>query len=387
MFRTEKSVGILQAVAAIAGLAVLLWSLGLPSLRLADAANLTFVSDTLSDSASSTVSNHDIGFTIPAAGTPLGAGDTITITFPDGASDFDLSNLGAATDFDFASSSDYTVVLGAPGAGQWGVATSTFDIVFTAGAGVSIATGTALSVEIGTNATAGGNGTGQIVNPATNTNYEINISTSQGDAGATRVVILDNVLITASVDTTFTFTVAGLGGGESVNGTTTTGTTTATAIPFGALQAGVANATTSAQRLSVITNASQGYVVTVQVDDTLISSTGADINLFDDGVENDVPATWSSPSGTVGSPDTYGHWGVTSEDNDTTARGGNEFTSDTWIAASTTPRVVMGHNGPANGIESGTSQTDVGYKVEITGLQEAGDDYQAILTYVATPTF
>jgi hypothetical protein len=353
----------------------------LPSLRFAEAVNLTDVSDTLSDSAPNVVSNHTISFVLPPTGSGVGAGETVTITFP--AATFDLSNLNV-TDFDFATVTDYTVVAdGAEAGQQWGVATTSNTIAFTSAA-ATIAAGATVTIEVGNNALFEGTGSGQIVNPASSS-YEINISTTGGDTGATRVVILDNVLVTASVDTTFTFSVAGLGGGETVNGTTTTGTSTATTIPFGSLQAGAANATTSAQRLSVTTNATQGYSVTVQVDQTLQSATGADIDLFDDGVESDTPATWSSPAGTVGSENTYGHWGVTSEDATTTRS--TEFGSQEWIAASTTPRIIMGHDGPADGTTAGIGVTDVGYKVEITSLQEAADDYQAILTYVATPTF
>lgn len=384
MIRTEKSVRVLQAVAAIAGLAVLFWSLGLPSLRFAEAVNLTNVSDILSDSAPNVVSNHTIEFTLPVDGAGVGAGDTITITFPNGASDFNLQNIDAG-DIDLATTTDYAIQDGAASGATWGVATSTFAITFTSGT-ETIAAGATVTVEIGTNATFGGVGNGQIVNPASSS-YEINISTSGGDSGATRVVILDNVEISASVDTTFTFSVAGVGAGETVNGTTTTGSSEATAIAFGQLLAGAQNASTTAQRLTVVTNATQGYVVTVQVDDTLISSTGADIDLFSNGTESDVPQSWASPSGTLGNENTYGHWGITSDDLDTTARGANEFGVDEWIAASTTPRVVMGHNGPADGLTQGIGTSTVGFKIEITPLQEAGDDYEAILTYVATPTF
>lgn len=385
MFRSEKSVGVLQAVAAIAGLAVLLWSLGLPSLRFSEAASLTEVSDVLSDSAPNVVSNHTITFTIPDEGTPVSNGDTITITFPDGTSDFDLSNIDAG-DIDLATTTDYALA-DSPSGATWGVSTSTFGIVFTSGT-ETIATGTTVTVEIGTNATFGGTGNGQIVNPATSS-YEINIATSEGDIGATRVMILENVLVSASIDTQFEFSVLGLGGGQTVNGTTTTGTTTPTQIRFGTLLAGGDNATTSAQRLVVNTNAKQGYVVTVQVDDTLLSSTGADIDLFNNGVETDTPAAWAAPSATIGFDETYGHWGVTSSDTSTNGVRTADFASDTWIAASTSPRVVMAHNGPAAGITSGNGVgvADVGYKVQITALQEAGDDYEATLTYVATPTF
>lgn len=371
MSGTVQSVRILQAVAAILGLSIFFWSTGLPAFHFASAANLTEVSDTLSDSAPNVVSNHEITFVTP---TGVASGETVVITFP--SATFDLSNL-AVTDFDFASTSDYNLAA-TPSGETWGVATTSNTITFTSGSAVLDA-GATVTIQVGTNASAGVN---QIVNPASSS-YEINISAGSSDSGSTRVVILDNVQVTATVDTTFTFTVAGLSGGEAVNGTTTTGATTATTIPFGRLEAGVA--TTAAQRLNVTTNTSQGYSVTVQVDDTLISSTGADIDLFNNGVESDVPSAWANPSGTLGNDDTYGHWGITSED--TSAGRSNEFSSNTWIAASSTPRIVMGHDGPADGTTAGVGETDVGFQVQITNLQEAGDDYSAILTYVATPTF
>ena len=384
MFRTElSSVRVLQAVAVIAGLAVLLWSLGLPSLKLVNAASLTSISDTLSDSAPNVVSNHTIAFTLPTDGTPLASADTVTITFP--AATFDLSNLNH-TDFDVATGSDYTLEQGgSPAADNIGVATTSNTIVLTLGSAVAIATGTAISVEVGTNATFGASGVDQIVNPASSS-YEINIETNEGDSGATRVVILDNVTVTASVDTIFDFTVAGVGaagGGETVNGETISGTTTATTIAFGTLASGTAS--TTAQDLTVSTNASQGYSVTVQVDQTLLSSTGADIDLFEDA---DTPTTWTAPVPSIGDDSTYGYWGITSEDGTTTR--GTEFdvvTGNEWIGASTTPRIVMGADGPADGVTQGVGAARVGFRAEINSLQEAGDDYTATLTYVATPIF
>ncbi|MFT5036559.1 MAG: hypothetical protein ACI9VM_000121, partial [Candidatus Azotimanducaceae bacterium] len=134
------------------------------------------------------------------------------------------------------------------------------------------------------------------------------------------------------------------------------------------------------------TNASQGYVVTVQADNNLLSSTGADIDGFSNGTDTNTPVTWAAPTGTVGEENTYGHWGLTSDDATTTRA--SQFGSDEWVSvSSTTPRIVMSNDGPANGTGTGVGETRVGYKVQITGLQEAGDDYQAILTYIATPTF
>jgi hypothetical protein len=54
----------------------------------------------------------------------------------------------------------------------------------------------------------------------------------------------------------------------------------------------------------------------------------------------------------------------------------------------------MAHNDPSDGTTGTTDatgddvgETFVGYQIEITPLQEAADDYQTILTYIATPTF
>jgi hypothetical protein len=375
MIRTEKSVRVLQAVAAIAGLAVLLWSFGLPSHLFVEAANLTDVSDTLTDSAPSVVSNHTITFVTPDG---VDAAENIVITFP--AASFDLSNIDAG-DIDFATGTDALIQDGAASGGTWGVATTSTTITITSGTGVVAANAT-VTIEVGTNATFGGNGNGQIVNP-TVASYEIEITAGNVDTGATRVVIIDDVEVTASVNTIFTFAVAGVIGGQSVNGTTTTGSTTATTIPFGALTANVSS--TTAQDLFVTTNASQGFVVTVQVDGNLLSSTGADIDTFNNGSDTNIPAGWVPPSSTLGDEDTYGHWGVTSDDA-VTGRA-SEFGSDQWIAASTSPRVVFAHTGPADGTSSGTGTTRVGYTIEISSLQEAGDDYAATLTYIATPTF
>jgi hypothetical protein len=69
--------------------------------------------------------------------------------------------------------------------------------------------------------------------------------------------------------------------------------------------------------------------------------------------------------------------------------------ADEFVAVLDTPRAVMGHTGVCDGLATGAGNaadddecvTEVGYKIEITALQEAGDDYTATLTYIATPIF
>ena len=57
------------------------------------------------------------------------------------------------------------------------------------------------------------------------------------------------------------------------------------------------------------------------------------------------------------------------------------------MSASTSPVEVFKNNGPADGTTQNIGTAKVGYKVEISPLQEAGSDYTATLTYVATPVF
>jgi hypothetical protein len=139
--------------------------------------------------------------------------------------------------------------------------------------------------------------------------------------------------------------------------------------------------------LEVGTNAANGYVVTVQTDTPFWSTTGAIIDGFANGGDEEDPIAWTSPTGSIGNNQTWGHWGITSDDVDIDSRGANQFGNNLFIAASTTPREIMQHDGPANEAGVGVGTTTVAYKVQISALQEAADDYSTELTYIATPTF
>lgn len=371
MQRASNAFSVLQATAAIVGLAIILWSFGLPSIRFAEAANVTSYSDTLSTSEPSVAANHTITFTTP---TGVVNGQTITVDFSDGP--FIVGSV-VFSDIDVATTSDFTVAADCTGSEEASAAFSgtTLTITLCAGDGGSIPANGTTTIQIGTNADGGVN---QLTNPAAGS-YEINLTAGASDTGSTRVAIVDTVTVTASVDTLFTFTVNGVAGGQTVNGTTTGATTTATTIPFGELAAGVAS--TAAQDLSVTTNARNGFVVTVQADGQLISSTGADIDGFRNGNYDSTPVAWEAPSAVVGSEETYGHWGLTSDDTDYFAA------TETYVSASTTAVQIFGHTGPTDGTTTGQGTTRVGYTTQISALQEAADDYQATLTYVATPVF
>jgi hypothetical protein len=380
MNRTTHSFSILQATAAIVGFAIILWSLGLPSLRFAEAASVTSFSDTLSDSAPDALSNHTIEFVTP---TGLVGGEIISITFPaeftgiDGleVEDFDLNVAG--TDEDLAAA--------ASGA-DWGVNASGQIIDIEAGTD-TIGAGATVTVKIGTNATFGPTGDSQITNPSTSTSYKIDVDVAGNDTGSTRVFITDSVTVSASVDTLFTFSVAGVSAATLVNTADTTGgDTTPTGIPFGALVADTAS--TAAQTLEVNTNAANGFVVTVQTDQQLTAGNGADIDGFRNGNFDSTPVGWEGPTPTAGIEDSYGHWGISSNDSTLTAGLSDLYSGgDLFVSASTTPVEVFRHDGPTDGNNAGEGNAEVIYKVETSALQAAAGDYTATLTYVATPVF
>jgi hypothetical protein len=382
MQRTNTTFSLLQAVAVMATLAVLLWSVGIPSFRFAEAANVISFSDTLSDSAPGASSDHTLTFVTP---TGLVAGETISLTFETGF--LDIDNL-VAQDVDLnVNGVEETLIDGAASGASWQVvaAGSVVDII----SGTStIGSNATVTIRIGTNAFSGGAGSNQITNPSVGS-YTIDVTFGAGDLGQTRVAIVDAVTVSASVQTIFNFTVLGVDADLNINGDTTTATSTSTSIPFGLLVADTA--ATAAQDLQVSTNAANGFVVTVQADHQLLSSNGADIDGFKDGTYITAPDLWDSPAGTLGLEDTYGHWGITTDDDTVSPSLTDDFdvggSGRLYVSASTTPVEVFRNNSPTDGSTQGVGIARVGYTVEVSALQEAGNDYTATLTYVATPVF
>ena len=375
---------VMRQVAYVLLCTLLLWAMRAPTfLNYAKAANLTLVSDTLSDSQPDHFAKNVINFTM---GTTTAAGQTIKITFDPITSSF-IEAFSSATTTDITTTGMTLVTnLGAcPGSGTNVYATGNYNtndtnenITFTVCPGNTILAGAKVI-------TLGAVTPNIIRSPVGVGSYRIVIGGTQPDSGETRVAIINNVVVTASVDTSFTFTISGLASGTSINGTTTSTTTSATAIAFGTLQPGVP--VVAGQHLTVATNARNGFVVTVQENQPLTSSTGATIDLFKDGATTTTPVPFTAPSGQLDKQWTYGHIGLTSNDVD--------LNSGEFVATTTTPfagnfdvpRQVFSHTGPSDGTTANKGKADVAYEVQITALQEAGNDYTNTLTYVATPTF
>ncbi len=372
--KSTLEVGVTQrVVTTLVACAVVTATIGFH--QIAQAANLTNISDTLTDSAPSETSGHTIQFTVPVGSVGIAPADNITVTFDSqddgtvGQSFVDVANVLAG---------DVTVTVDGVASGAFVSATADTIVVD----GATAVAGQVVEIVVAD---------GVITNPAkvnaagVGDSYEIEVAVANADAdlGRTRVAIVDNVLVTAIVDTVFEFVVTGLATSTDVNGETTTGSTTATTIDYAQLVAGVPEVL--GQKLNVTTNAINGFVVTVEQDQNLLSSTGADIDGFTDGTYVDTPTAWVPPTGTLaGGENEWGHWGLTSEDSDLNT---DEFGTQLFVAASTTPRQIFSHDGPTDGVTADVGETEVAYKIEITSFQEAGDDYNTILTYIATPTF
>lgn len=378
MIHTVRTVRTLQAVAMSVVVALLLWSTGLPTIfRSAEAASITNASDTLETSAPGIGSNHTIEFTTLNG---LIIGQTIEVTFPTGVNEFVMGSVGE-DDVDILVNGSSSSTAAVAGAATWGVTVAGGVITLETPTDMGVASSTSIVIRIGTNAVDSGTGANKITNPTVEDSYSIDVAGTMQDSGQVRVAILPEVLVSASVNTSLTFSVSGVGAGQTVNGspTTTSAGATATALPFGTLTD--VGTKVLAQDLTITTNALNGYTVTVETEGELESTTGAIIDGFVDGSYTTTPTAWAGPSQDVGDVTTWGHWGLTSDDTNIIARSA-QFGSDQWVSPSTTPIAVAGHDDPVL-----ATTTRIGYQVDISALQEAGNDYETSLRYIITPTF
>lgn len=236
-----------------------------------------------------------------------------------------------------------------------------------------------------------------VTNPSTiNTTYYAraftysDTGTTVLDTSVTAFAILTttSMAVSATVDTSFTFSVAGVSSGGNLNGGTGNidETSTATTIPFGTLTTGTDEI--AAHDLTISTNATNGYRVTASHSATIagnppLASGSANIDTFSSGT-NASPVTWSEPNGTTANTNT-GYFGYTTEDSTLctgtvdrfTTGGGLKWAGTTLngeeIACSTTP-------------DTGSTPIRVGWAVEVNGYQPPGL-YTGTVILIATPTY
>jgi hypothetical protein len=368
-------------IAVLLIVSILFWAFGVPTfVHEAKAAYMTSISDTLSNSNNNSISKHTISFT---TSTSTKATETIKIQLdPDTSAFYQYYSTATTTDITASGFTHVDDAAACDGSNSDQAYISAADYNNGSDENITFTVCTSDTIPAGPITITVGAVTMLWQNPNNTNSYAISIAGSSAASGSTRVAIIPNVTLTASVASTFTFTINAVPAGNTVGSDTTTDASTGTTIPFGQLSAGVPQVV--AQRLNVTTNATNGFSVTVQENQPPTAGSGAIIYLFNNGATTTTPEAWAVPSGTLNANQTYGHLGITSTDSDLNS---NEFNNATEYAGNIiNPRVVFSHTGPSNGTTNDQGSTTVAFKVESTALLPAGD-YTNTITYVATPTF
>ena len=331
------------------------------------AAAFTTLSDTQSSLKVSTSSDHTIQFVTQ---TGIAAGESITVTLPSGyaTGTFAIANFDLATSTSASCSGfvDAPLVAGAPSGSSWGVTQATSTITFLSGT-ASIPAYRCVQIEIGSNATSGGTGVSQLVNPSSPGAYIITVGSSNGDAGLITeyIVTNDTVSMSGTINQSLTFTIStttlyfgilGAGGAKYASSTNTAGDTVETI----------------AHTLAVGTNAPSGFTIAVR-GQTLTSQQDSSNTI------NRIGAVAASST-----PDTE-QFGIRATESGgvgtAVAAPFNFATSYGYDATATTSEIFATGSG-----STPTSTFSLRYITNIASLTEAGT-YVANLVYVATTNF
>ncbi len=330
-------------------------------------AALTTLSDTQSSLTVGTLSDHTIQFVTP---TGISAGQSISITLPAGYAtgtfailNFDLATSTSATCSGFA---DAQLQSGAASGLTWGVTVATSTLYITSGTAV-VPANRCIQIQVGANATFGGNGTSTFINPAAPGAYAIAFGGSFGDSGYVTEYIVpdDTVLLSGTVNQSLTFTVStstiyfgilGAGAAKFASSTNTAGDTIETI----------------AHTLAVGTNAASGFTLSVR------GQTLTSLQNFANTIDYIGGTAASSTPGIE-------QFGLR-----TTEAGGTGVTVSSPFSSASS----YGYNATASSsatVAVGTGSTptstfSVRYVTNINSITEAGT-YTANLVYVATANF
>lgn len=346
------------------------------NIHIVQAAAVTSLSDTLTRLKANTAANHEIFFVSP---TGIASTQTLILTF----GGFTASTVNAIlfSDVDFATGStatcssatytEQTLVASGPTTSQWSAAASAGAITVTSGgASATLSANRCVRIRIGTNAVSQTTGVNQITNAASAaTDCTVAISGSFGDSGTLDVDVVtdDQVVVTATVNPTITFSV-------SANSTTFGTLSTSSgrwATGSGANASAGTDPTTanSAHTLAVATNAQSGYVV---------SYNGATLT----SGSNTIPvATISADSdGTLGSSQ-FAMCGKGTAGAPTVTSGYLCATNASYSFVASTNTTLFSNTTTTSG-----DTVAMAYLANISGAQAAGS-YTTTITYIATGTF
>ncbi len=293
-------------------------------------------------------------------------------------SDFDMNaadNLLDFSDIDFVDDVTDITLAAAPAAGVLGVGVTASAITFTQDAAtpVSIASGSVITIKVGTNVATGADK--QPVTPTAGGTYSMAVSGTFGGTGTLYVPITsaaddDQVTVSADVLGTLTF---------AIRNTAETADTNACAL--GTLS--IASVSTCSYRIKVGTSTAAGFQVGLWADDQLNQATPTiDIN---DIAENSVVAAGiegygitSAPPTNAGVTGTATTWTEQSPfDDDDTPIPVGEANMDVIFASNGTQDVDMGGTGDTDGT------TLITHRAGISTATLSGS-YDQVVTYVVS---
>lgn len=338
---------------------------------------------TITFTTTSAVADGAIRVSVPASGN-----DT---TDSDGNPDdngFDLNsvsdsdvNCPDATGYDFDNTDETATDAGG---GSW----HTFECRYSGSGNTS----TALTMTIGSSQYLLNSAPESGHSPGIADDYTIRIqnldsSYSAVDAVDVKIVMVEAVRVTATVEESLSFTIAGRSSGNTHCNVAADVTTQAYSVPFDSL-ASANSFVDTAQQLNVSTNADDGYEIRVYEDDEL-GLNGADSPYIpdtscDSSCDHTTTDDWTTASNNgfgysleeVSGTDAKFEW----EDSTWYAKHFPNYTDGATEHADTNAE-VMSNAGPVD-----DNAIYVCYRISVSGTQEAGDYYNTI-KYIATPQF
>jgi len=223
------------------------------------------------------------------------------------------------------------------------------------------------------------------------------------DQTAVSIGVIEAVRVTASVAPQITFKIEGVAKGTTACGDTTDVNTTALAVPLGELS--INEFTTAAQKLTVATNAVDGYVVTGLENDQLGRGTAtctgdgtSDANCIPDAAGDDTPSTYMTHTNADDWSNTATKgFGYTLENGTNDPAGSVAFeyssTTDDCDGGNDCYRQFADNEAGESPVTLFSSSTvadnenvNVCYKAVISATQPAGE-YSNYIIYTATATF
>ncbi len=346
-----------------------------------DAAALSSISDTLTDSRFNTVSNHTVAFTndtiIPTSGTIAVAFEADFTTTGLVVADLDLEVGGV--DLSLAADCSATEEAGAVVSGN----TVTFTVCSDYNTNNGIAATSAITVKVGSNATAGSAGTMRIQNPATavcgsgNNSYvcSITITTSASGSATAQVAILTGVTVNATVDAYMTFVYSESGADDYTVG-------------FGSWSGGstaIRYATSDAAGTETPTPGNEDpfrLVLTSNTANASITVKGINSNgtagLYSSGASAEIEAIVGGAFGVTAAAEGFGVYG--------SSTGATMVMHDDFDNDSTDGQLLTTNKTFATGSDLGANTIEVDMKAAIASNTPAGS-YTTTLVFVATPVY